>query len=207
MIYSFKTFKVDIVVDRKRGLKLWSDGGASRCKFVHLHEDFSQLLNGIVYANCPWYKQVLSGLTRQPGRLYKNDIILEVGGVCVAGYRLAEFYCVMSEASNTLPVVTLTCAAAGVISASLGDFLSRRSVYGSADDLLQQEIRDNVLKLSHPPATTRLPREGEVNEVDYRFRTTDAFFEMVGKGRMLEYQQFGGTWLLFISQRPILGSH
>ena len=43
-------------------------------------------------------------------------------------------------------------------------------------------------------ATTRRPREGEVDGVHYHFRTTQHFHEMVAQGELLEHAEVHGNW-------------
>ncbi len=43
-------------------------------------------------------------------------------------------------------------------------------------------------------ATTRAPRPGEVNGVDYYFLTVAEFTDMISKGELLEYTQFNGHY-------------
>lgn len=43
-------------------------------------------------------------------------------------------------------------------------------------------------------ATTRAPRPGEVDGVDYHFLTHEQFAEMVGEGKFLEYQEVHGNY-------------
>lgn len=43
-------------------------------------------------------------------------------------------------------------------------------------------------------ATTRPPREGEVDGRDYFFLTREKFLELVEKGDMLEYAEYGGNF-------------
>ncbi len=42
-------------------------------------------------------------------------------------------------------------------------------------------------------ATTRKPREGEVNGVHYHFLTMDQFDDMIQKGQFLEYAEYAGN--------------
>lgn len=60
-------------------------------------------------------------------------------------------------------------------------------------------IRDRLLALGDGPPTlfsvsmtTRAPRPGERDGVDYRFVTSEAFFELVDAGRMLEHAEVHG---------------
>jgi guanylate kinase len=43
-------------------------------------------------------------------------------------------------------------------------------------------------------ATTRLPREGETNGVDYFFKTREEFEEMIKEDQLLEYAEFVGNY-------------
>ncbi|OHX52103.1 guanylate kinase [Planococcus salinarum] len=42
--------------------------------------------------------------------------------------------------------------------------------------------------------TTRSPREGEVDEVDYFFKTRTEFEDLIEKGQLLEYAEFVGNY-------------
>lgn len=42
--------------------------------------------------------------------------------------------------------------------------------------------------------TTRAPREGEVDEVDYFFKTRSEFEELIEEGQLLEYAEFVGNY-------------
>ncbi|PIC87575.1 guanylate kinase [Sporosarcina sp. P20a] len=42
--------------------------------------------------------------------------------------------------------------------------------------------------------TTRNPREGEVDGVDYFFRSKQVFEEMIGEGKLLEYAEYVGNY-------------
>ncbi|KAG8233311.1 hypothetical protein J437_LFUL013781, partial [Ladona fulva] len=64
-------------------------------------------------------------------------------------------------------------------------FLNTRFQKGSVDHDLQNTIRDN-LYLRTVPVTTRTPREGEVNGVDYTFLTPDEFMALERSGNLLE---------------------
>lgn len=43
-------------------------------------------------------------------------------------------------------------------------------------------------------ATTRLPREGERNGIDYFFKTREEFEEMISQDQLLEYAEFVGNY-------------
>lgn len=42
--------------------------------------------------------------------------------------------------------------------------------------------------------TTRLPREGEVDGVDYFFKTREEFEQLISQGKLLEYAEFVGNY-------------
>nr|CAD7456780.1 unnamed protein product [Timema tahoe] len=71
------------------------------------------------------------------------------------------------------------------IAKDLRQFLNSRFQKGSVDHDLQNTIRDN-LYLRTVPVTTRLPRDGEVNGVDYTFLTPDEFMTLERSGNLLE---------------------
>ena len=43
-------------------------------------------------------------------------------------------------------------------------------------------------------ATTRAPRPGEVDGVNYHFVSRERFEEMISQGEVLEYTQYGGNY-------------
>jgi hypothetical protein len=63
--------------------------------------------------------------------------------------------------------------------------LNARFQKGSIDHDLQNTIRDN-LYLRTVPVTTRTPRDGEVNGIDYTFLTTEEFMALERSGNLLE---------------------
>ena len=56
---------------------------------------------------------------------------------------------------------------------------------------LLQRVPDAWLSVS---ATTRAPREGEVDGVTYYFVTRERFEEMVQAGELLEWAEYSGTY-------------
>lgn len=73
----------------------------------------------------------------------------------------------------------------GSITKDLREFLNTRFQKGSADHDLQNIIRDN-LYLRTVPVTTREPRDGEVNGLDYTFLTLQEFMVLEQSGNLLE---------------------
>lgn len=80
----------------------------------------------------------------------------------------------------------------GSITQDLRLFLNTRFQKGSVDHDLQNTIRDN-LYLRTVPVTTRAPREGEVNGVDYTFLTPQAFQQLEESGNLLESGIYEGN--------------
>lgn len=73
----------------------------------------------------------------------------------------------------------------GAVTKDLRQFLNARFQKGSVDHDLQNTIRDN-LYLRTVPVTTRAPRDGEVNGIDYTFLSTDEFMALERSGNLLE---------------------
>lgn len=59
--------------------------------------------------------------------------------------------------------------------------------------ILAEVLKDDSFFYS-VSATTRAPREGEVNGVNYHFLTKEKFEELIGSDGMLEYAQYCGNY-------------
>lgn len=59
--------------------------------------------------------------------------------------------------------------------------------------VLSHLLKDDCYRCSIS-ATTRQPRPGEVNGVNYHFMTRDAFLERIAKDEMLEYAEYCGNY-------------
>ena len=59
--------------------------------------------------------------------------------------------------------------------------------------VLSHLLKDESYRCS-VSATTRQPRPGEVNGVNYHFLTRDAFLERIAKDEMLEYAEYCGNY-------------
>lgn len=55
---------------------------------------------------------------------------------------------------------------------------------------LLQEVSDAWVSVS---ATTRAPREGEVDGISYHFKTREEFMQLVDEGGLLEWAEFAGN--------------
>lgn len=93
----------------------------------------------------------------------------------------------------------------GLVTRDLRLFLNTRFQKGSVDHDLQNTIRDN-LYLRTVPVTTRTPREGEVNGVDYTFLSPEEFQQLDESGSLLESGIYEGKCfvIVFSNSRPIL---
>lgn len=58
-------------------------------------------------------------------------------------------------------------------------------------EIFSQGNRDFEYSIS---MTTRAPREGEVDGVDYFFKTKEEFEQLIEKGKLLEYAEFVGNY-------------
>ena len=55
-----------------------------------------------------------------------------------------------------------------------------------------KKCRDDIVE--SVSATTRKPREGEVNGVNYYFKTEDEFVQMINDGKLLEYTRYNNCY-------------
>lgn len=98
------------------------------------------------------------------------------------------------QLSSTLNSRNLTSSNpfSGAVPKDLRVFLNTRFQRGSVDHDLQNTIRDN-LYLRTVPVTTRPPREGEVNGVDYTFLSLEEFAKLERGGSLLESGIYEGN--------------
>ncbi|XP_040580191.1 membrane-associated guanylate kinase, WW and PDZ domain-containing protein 1 isoform X6 [Lepeophtheirus salmonis] len=80
----------------------------------------------------------------------------------------------------------------GAIAADLRHYLNTRFPKGGVDHDLQNTIREN-LYLRTVPVTTRTPRPGEKNGVDYTFLSKEEFIALEKSGELLESGIFDGN--------------
>ena len=86
----------------------------------------------------------------------------------------------------------------GSLTRDLRQYLNTRFQKGSVDHELQNTIRDNVY-LRTVPVTTRAPRQGELNGVDYTFLSHEEFKALQRSGNLLESGVFEGKLIFFVS--------
>ncbi|MBR3149175.1 MAG: guanylate kinase [Eubacterium sp.] len=55
-----------------------------------------------------------------------------------------------------------------------------------------KKLRNDIVE--SVSATTRKPREGEINGVNYYFRTEDEFLQMINDGKLLEYTRYNNCY-------------
>lgn len=66
---------------------------------------------------------------------------------------------------------------------------------GGGKDTVLAELKKRDLNMKQSvSATTRAPREGEVDGVDYIFISSDEFKTKIGEGYFLEYVNYGSNW-------------
>nr|XP_018903603.1 PREDICTED: membrane-associated guanylate kinase, WW and PDZ domain-containing protein 1-like isoform X2 [Bemisia tabaci] len=138
------------------------------------------------------------------GTLKKGDIILEIEGQKIAGYTLNDTTAWLNHCTLTSEQVTLKTVPAGSITPDLCQFLNSSFQKGSVDHDLQNTIRDN-LYLRTVPVTTRPPRNGEVNGIDYTFLTNEEFFQLQRNGCLLESGIYEGNH--YGTPKPAKDSH
>ncbi|XP_077539453.1 membrane associated guanylate kinase, WW and PDZ domain containing protein magi isoform X6 [Haemaphysalis longicornis] len=126
------------------------------------------------------------------GRIEDGDTILEIQGHRVAGYTRNDVLSLLNYSARNDSAVSVRCVRAGHLTKDLRQFLNTRFLKGSIDHDLQNTIRDN-LYLRTVPCTTRSPREGEVNGVDYTFLTIEEFVALERSGSLLESGIYEGN--------------
>ncbi|XP_070557656.1 membrane-associated guanylate kinase, WW and PDZ domain-containing protein 2-like isoform X2 [Ptychodera flava] len=125
------------------------------------------------------------------GKLNNDDLILEINGYKVSGYTLWDINSLIAYVDDKA-LVLKTVKPGQNLSKDLRRYLNTRFQKGSADHNLQQTIRDN-LYLRTVPCTTRTPRNGELNGIDYTFLTVDEFIALEKSGNLLESGIFDGN--------------
>ncbi|XP_067928192.1 membrane-associated guanylate kinase, WW and PDZ domain-containing protein 2-like isoform X2 [Watersipora subatra] len=126
-------------------------------------------------------------------KLHSDDIILEVQGQRVAGYTSSDLKeWLLSASQNSNPFLIKT-AKSGTLNKELRPYLNSGFVKGSVDHDTQMTIRENLFQRT-VPCTTRLPRDGEVNGVDYTFVSLEEFKALEKSGNLLESGCFDGNY-------------
>lgn len=163
-----------LTADDNGNLNLTVDGGSDRGEFA--------------YFSCVNFDKV----NFLSGRIEDGDTILEIQGHRVAGYTRNDVLSLLNYSARNDSAVSVRCVRAGHLTKDLRQFLNTRFQKGSIDHDLQNTIRDN-LYLRTVPCTTRSPREGEVNGVDYTFLTIEEFVALERSGSLLESGIYEGN--------------
>ncbi|KAG8191377.1 hypothetical protein JTE90_006121 [Oedothorax gibbosus] len=124
--------------------------------------------------------------------LREGDVLLEVQGQKVAGFTLRDAVAWLNHCAKGGAPVALSFAPHDLLERDLRVHLNARFPKNSPDCDLQNTIRDN-LYLRTVPCTTRTPREGEVNGVDYTFLSVPEFMRLERSGQLLESGIYEGN--------------
>ncbi|KAI5731509.1 hypothetical protein M8J77_011202 [Diaphorina citri] len=124
--------------------------------------------------------------------LEEKAIILEIQGQKVAGYTRRDTIAWLNHCCRSGKTLTLRTVSSAYVTTDLRQFLNTRFPKGSVDHDLQNIIRDN-LYLRTVPVTTRTPRDGELNGVDYTFLSIEEFKQLEKSGCLLESGLYEGN--------------
>ncbi|XP_052461191.1 membrane-associated guanylate kinase, WW and PDZ domain-containing protein 1 isoform X4 [Carassius gibelio] len=142
-----------------------------------------ELSGGAETGHFIWIRPARPGIQR--------DILLEVEGLCVSGLPLYDVLDVLKNCED--PIRIKTAKAGGRLKKDLSYYLSQRFQKGSADQGLQDSIRNNLHRYS-APCTTRPPRDGELHGVDYNFLSVEDFLKLEQSGGLLEIGTYDGNY-------------
>ncbi|XP_054711922.1 membrane-associated guanylate kinase, WW and PDZ domain-containing protein 1-like [Uloborus diversus] len=126
------------------------------------------------------------------GYLENGDVILEIQNQKVAGFTQRDVNAWLNHCCKSGNPVRITVARGGYLGKDLRQHLNTRFPKNSPDCELQNTVRDN-LYLRTVPCTTRAPREGEVDGVDYTFLSVDEFMQLERSGNLLESGIYEGN--------------
>ncbi|EDV25800.1 uncharacterized protein TRIADDRAFT_24598, partial [Trichoplax adhaerens] len=124
------------------------------------------------------------------GKLHAYETVLEINSKKVSGYTQNDVVDLIKSSPEPLRLLTVKSNTA--LPRDLRQYLRSRFQRDSADHELQQTIRDN-LYMRTVPCTTRQPRPGERQGVDYLFLSVKEFEEMEKRGELLESGLFEGN--------------
>ncbi|XP_069977062.1 uncharacterized protein [Penaeus vannamei] len=151
------------------------------------------VLGGSDNGEFPYLGEISQGIRYQKGDppLVPSAILLEVQGQRVAGYTQRDVVAWINHCTRNGNPCVIRTAPPGSLTRDLRQYLNTRFQKGSVDHELQNTIRDNVY-LRTVPVTTRSPRQGEVNGVDYTFLSKEEFRALQRSGNLLESGVFEG---------------
>jgi len=126
------------------------------------------------------------------GKIYDGEVLLEVNDESVAGLTMNDLNHLIEKSKD--PVRFKTVKEGSILTKDLKAYLSQRfEDKDSVDSLLQCTIRDN-LYVRTLPCTTREPRSGEIDGLNYTFVSVDKFESMEKSGEFLEHGYYDGNY-------------
>lgn len=129
-------------------------------------------------------------------KIQENDIILEIQDRKLSGLTSYDAQKFLNQCCDEDENLLIKFVKAGHLNNNLRLFLSQSALDISASEFdreLQSVVRDNVY-LKTIPYTTRLPKPGEIDGVDYRFVTKEDFDALERHGELLESGVFEGNF-------------
>uniref|UniRef100_A0A7N6ARF0 Membrane-associated guanylate kinase, WW and PDZ domain-containing protein 1 n=1 Tax=Anabas testudineus TaxID=64144 RepID=A0A7N6ARF0_ANATE len=151
-----------------------------------------ELRGGAENGEFPYIGQVKEdAVVYQDGKLCEGDLLLEVEGLPVSGLPLYDILS-LTKCYNG-PVRLKTVRQGHKLNKDLKHYLSLRFQKSSPDHELQKIIRANLYRHA-VPCTTRPPRTGEVQGVDYNFLSVEDFLELEESGTLLEIGTYEGNY-------------
>ena len=121
-----------------------------------------------------------------------GDIILELDDIKVSGFTLVEFDELVNSKQFHLLSAVQTKHSHG-LTHDLKSFLNQSFPKNSSDKSLQDLVRENIYKRT-VPCTTRPPRPGEQDKIDYHFLSKSQFLDLNNRGMLLEYGFYSGHY-------------
>uniref|UniRef100_A0A3Q3KJA5 Membrane-associated guanylate kinase, WW and PDZ domain-containing protein 1 n=1 Tax=Monopterus albus TaxID=43700 RepID=A0A3Q3KJA5_MONAL len=151
-----------------------------------------ELCGGAENGEFPYIGQVREdAVVYQDGKLCEGELLLEVDGMSVPGLPLYDILTVIKCCKE--PVKLKTVRQGHKLNKDLKHYLSLRFQKSSPDHELQKVIRANLYRHA-VPCTTRHPRPGEVQGVDYNFLSVQDFLELEQSGTLLEIGTYEGNY-------------
>ncbi|KRX92729.1 Membrane-associated guanylate kinase, WW and PDZ domain-containing protein 2 [Trichinella pseudospiralis] len=147
--------------------------------------------NGFLLSVAHLRSERLTYLTGEQ-RLQNDDVLLEARGRKLSGLTSYDAQKWLDHCCERGGPVAVKFLRPGHIVSDLRRFLSMRFPKDSEDHQLQNDIRENVY-LKTVPCTTRKPKPGEIDGVDYKFVTKEQFLALERNGDLLESGGFEGN--------------
>ncbi|XP_055366398.1 membrane-associated guanylate kinase, WW and PDZ domain-containing protein 1-like isoform X5 [Betta splendens] len=168
-----KVSECAVIRDARGELNVELRGGAENGEFAYVGEVKE---DAVVYLD---------------GRVSEGELLLEVDAMSVSGLPLYDVLTVVRCCKG--PVRLKTVRQGHRLNKDLKHYLSLRFQKSSADHELQKVIRANLYRHA-VPCTTRPPRSGEVQGVDYNFLSVEDFLELEESGTLLEIGTYEGNY-------------